>query len=129
MEDSYSNRTTSNMSKPVDFEDVIGEPDGTHTLDSVWKGSFTTFTITKYWCYRILSTICGIPCAFLWGFCFACVSCFHIWAVVPCLKAYLIEIQCLSQSYSLFIRTFCDPLFEAAGKLCGGIRVALRKEV
>ncbi|XP_009981845.1 PREDICTED: caveolin-3-like, partial [Tauraco erythrolophus] len=53
----------------------------------------------------------------------------HIWAVVPCIKSYLIEIQCVSRIYSLCIHTFCDPLFEALSKICGNIRVALRKEV
>ncbi|KAJ8257927.1 hypothetical protein GJAV_G00191230 [Gymnothorax javanicus] len=113
----------------VDFEDVIAEPDGTHSLDGVWKASYTTFTISKYWCYRILSAIFGIPVALLWGFLFALISFCHIWAVMPCIKSYLIETQCLSRIYALCIHTFCDPLFEALGKIFGSIRVALRKEV
>ncbi|KAK3556423.1 hypothetical protein QTP70_008349 [Hemibagrus guttatus] len=113
----------------VDFEDVIAEPDGTHSMDGVWKASYTTFTISKYWCYRILSAIFGIPVALLWGFCFACISFCHIWAVMPCIKSYLIETQCLSRIYSLCIHTFCDPFFEALGKIFSSIRVALRKEV
>ncbi|KAJ8378977.1 hypothetical protein AAFF_G00232710 [Aldrovandia affinis] len=113
----------------VDFEDVIAEPDGTHSLDGVWKASYTTFTVSKYWCYRVLSAIFGIPISLLWGFLFACISFCHIWAVMPCIKSYLIETQCLSRIYSLCIHTFCDPLFEALGKVFGSIRVALRKEV
>ncbi|KAL0978143.1 hypothetical protein UPYG_G00166690 [Umbra pygmaea] len=113
----------------VDFEDVIAEPDGTHSLDGVWKASYTTFTVSKYWCYRILSAILGIPVALLWGFLFACLSFCHIWAVVPCIKSCLIESQCLSQMYSLVIHTFCDPLFEALGKIFSSVRVVLRKEV
>ncbi|XP_061688941.1 caveolin-3 isoform X1 [Syngnathoides biaculeatus] len=113
----------------VEFEDVIAEPDGTHSLDGVWKLSYTTFTVSKYWCYRILSAIFGIPVALLWGFLFACISFCHIWAVMPCIKSCLIESQCVSRIYLLCIQTFCDPLFEALGKLFGGVRVALRKEV
>ncbi|KAL1272549.1 hypothetical protein QQF64_028411 [Cirrhinus molitorella] len=113
----------------VDFEDVIAEPDGTHSMDGVWKASYTTFTVSKYWCYRVLSAIFGIPVALLWGFCFACISFCHIWAVMPCIKSYLIETQCLSRIYSLCIHTFCDPLFEALGKIFSTVRVALRKEV
>ncbi|OCT67296.1 caveolin-3 [Xenopus laevis] len=113
----------------VDFEDVIAEPDGTHSFDGVWKASSTTFTVTKYWCYRMLSAIFGLPLALLWGFVFACLSFCHIWAVVPCVKSYLIEVQCLGQFYAICVRTFCDPIFEAVGKVLGGIRVALRKEV
>ncbi|XP_067314598.1 caveolin-3 [Pseudorasbora parva] len=113
----------------VDFEDVIAEPDGTHSMDGVWKASYTTFTVSKYWCYRVLSAIFGVPVALLWGFCFACISFCHIWAVMPCIKSYLIETQCLSRIYSLCIHTFCDPFFEALGKIFSSVRVALRKEV
>ncbi|XP_061641831.1 caveolin-3 [Phyllopteryx taeniolatus] len=113
----------------VEFEDVIAEPDGTHSLDGVWKLSYTTFTVSKYWCYRILSAIFGIPVALLWGFLFACISFCHIWAVMPCIKSCLIESQCVSRIYLLCIQTFCDPLFEALGKIFSSVRVAVRKEV
>ncbi|XP_017729649.1 PREDICTED: caveolin-3 [Rhinopithecus bieti] len=113
----------------VDFEDVIAEPVGTYSFDGVWKVSYTTFTVSKYWCYRLLSTLLGVPLALLWGFLFACISFCHIWAVVPCIKSYLIEIQCISHIYSLCIRTFCNPLFTALGQVCSSIKVVLRKEV
>ncbi|XP_072287366.1 caveolin-3-like [Pyxicephalus adspersus] len=113
----------------VEFEDVIAEPDSIHSFDGVWKASGTTFTVTKYWCYRVLSAILGLPLALIWGFLFACLSFCHIWAVVPCVKSYLIEVHCLGQFYAVCVRTFCDPVFEAVGKALGGIRVALRKEV
>lgn len=113
----------------VDFEDVIAEPVGTYSFDGVWKVSYTTFTVSKYWCYRLLSTLLGVPLALLWGFLFACISFCHIWAVVPCIKSYLIEIQCISHIYSLCIRTFCNPLFAALGQVCSSIKVLLRKEV
>ncbi|XP_029465449.1 caveolin-3 isoform X2 [Rhinatrema bivittatum] len=113
----------------VDFEDVIAEPDGIHSFDGVWRTSNTVFTVTKYWCYRLLSALLGAPLALIWGFLFACLSFCHIWAVVPCVKSYLIEVQCVSRFYALCVATFCDPVFEALGKVFSGIRVALRKEV
>lgn len=125
----YSSIQKSLFSRQVEFEDVIAEPDGTHSLDGVWKLSYTTFTVTKYWCYRILSAIFGIPVALLWGFLFACISFCHIWAVMPCIKSCLIESQCISRIYSLCIQTFCDPFFQALGKIFSSVRVALRKEV
>ncbi|NXA27009.1 CAV3 protein, partial [Ibidorhyncha struthersii] len=100
-----------------------------YLFDSVWKTSYTTFTVSKYWCYRLLSAILGIPLAVVWGFLFALISFCHIWAVVPCIKSYLIEIQCVSRIYSLCIHTFCDPFFEALSKICSNVRVALRKEI
>lgn len=117
------------LSCQVEFEDVIAEPVGTYSFDGVWKTSYTTFTVSKYWCYRLLSATLGIPLAVLWGFLFALISFCHIWAVVPCIKSYLIEIQCVSRIYSLCIHTFCDPLFEALSKICSNIRVAVRKEI
>ena len=54
----------------MDFEDVIAEPVGTYSFDGVWKVSYTTFTVSKYWCYRLLSTLLGVPLALLWGFLF-----------------------------------------------------------
>ncbi|XP_067908400.1 caveolin-3 [Heterodontus francisci] len=113
----------------IEFEDVIGEPEGTYSPDRVWKISFTTFTVSKYWCYRILSVIFAIPLSVIWGLYFACLSFCHIWAIVPCIKTCLIEIHCFSRLYSLCIHTICDPFFEALGKLFSNIRVTLHKEV
>ncbi|XP_048863221.1 caveolin-1-like [Brienomyrus brachyistius] len=113
----------------VDFEDVIAEPAGTYSFDGVWKASFTTFTVTKYWCYRLLTALVGIPLALVWGIIFAILSFLHIWAAVPCVKSYLINIQCMSRVYSIWIHTFCDPFFEAIGKCFSGIHMRLTKEV
>ncbi|XP_030071603.1 caveolin-1 [Microcaecilia unicolor] len=113
----------------IDFEDVIAEPDGTHSFDGIWKASFTTFTVTKYWFYRLLSAIFGIPMALMWGIYFAILSFLHIWVVVPCIRIYLIAIQCISRIYSIYIHTICDPLFEAIGLMCSNIRAVIRKEV
>ncbi|CAH2312709.1 caveolin-3, partial [Pelobates cultripes] len=113
----------------VEFEDVIAEPQGTHSFDGVWKASYTTFTLTKYWCYRILSAVIGVPLAIIWGILFALISFCHIWTVMPCVKSYLIEIQCVGKTFSLCVHTFCDPLFEALGKIFSSIRVSMQKVV
>ncbi|XP_057692762.1 caveolin-1 [Corythoichthys intestinalis] len=113
----------------VDFVDVIAEPAGTYSFDGVWKASFTTFTVTKYWCYRLLTAVVGIPLALVWGIFFAILSFVHIWAVVPCIKSYLIEIHCVSRVYSICVHTFCDPLFEAMGKCFSNVRISTTKEV
>ncbi|XP_043944638.1 caveolin-1 isoform X2 [Protopterus annectens] len=113
----------------VDFEDVIAEPEGTHTFDGIWKDSFTTFTVSKYWCYRLLSALIGIPLSLIWGIYFAILSFIHIWVVVPLIKSYLIEIQCVSRVYSICIHTCCDPFYDAVGKMFSSVRVVFRKEV
>ncbi|XP_029814126.1 caveolin-3 [Manacus vitellinus] len=113
-------------------EDVVKvglSPTGLESGTGTGIESFGTHTYSPAWTHRLLSAVLGIPLAIVWGFLFALISFCHIWAVVPCIKSYLIEIQCVSRIYSLCIHTFCDPFFEALSKICSNIRVALRKEI
>ncbi|XP_031561655.1 caveolin-3-like [Actinia tenebrosa] len=107
----------------VFYQDVFAEPDGSYSIDGVWRTSFSTFVATKYWCYRILTAIFGVPTAILCGCYFACLSFDYIWCIMPCLRGYLIELQCLGKVWGLCIRTFCDPLFESLSKILGGIKL------
>ena len=116
-------------SSQLDFDDVIAEPDGTHSLDGVWKTSYTAFTISKYWCYRLLSALLGVPLALLWGVLFAVLSFCHVWVVGPCIRSCLLESQCLGQVYGHGVRTLCDPLCESVGRMFQSVRVVLRREI
>merc|ERR1712170_271187 len=60
----------------VTFEEILGEPDHTQSLDCVWKYSYKCFNMCKTLCYLILTTLCGIPTAICWGCYFACVASF-----------------------------------------------------
>lgn len=102
---------------------MFAEPEGSHSFDGVWRASFATFVGTKYWCYRILTAIFGIPTAILCGCYFACLSFDYVWCVMPCLRGYLIELQCLGKVFTIMLRTFCDPLFDSLGRMFGGIKV------
>ena len=104
------------LSTQVFFQDVFAEPDGSHSIDGVWRASFSTFVATKYWCYRIITAVCGIPTAILCGIYFACLSFDYIWCIMPCLRAYSIELQCLGKLFSLCVRTFFDPFFWVCGE-------------
>uniref|UniRef100_A0A3Q3X4L4 Caveolin n=1 Tax=Mola mola TaxID=94237 RepID=A0A3Q3X4L4_MOLML len=112
----------------VDFEDVIAEPDGIRSVDKVWKASHKTYTVSNYCCYRSLSAIFGVPLSLVWGLLFACLSFWHIWAIVPCIKSCQIEFRCLCQPYLLLIKTVINPIFKATGKICRGVRGVFRKE-
>lgn len=111
----------------VFFQDVFAEPGGSHSIDGVWRTSFKAFVNTKYWCYRIITAILGVPTAVLCGIYFACLSFDYIWCIMPCLRACIIELQCLGKIFGLCVRTFFDPFFESVGKVFGGIKVSTQK--
>lgn len=111
----------------VFFQDVFAEPEGSYSIDGVWRTSFTAFVNTKYWCYRIITAVLGIPTAVLCGMYFACLSFDYIWCVTPCLRAYIIELQCLGKIFGLCLRTFCDPFFESVSRIFSGIKISSQK--
>jgi hypothetical protein len=47
---------------------------------------------------------------------------------MPCLRAYLIELQCLGKVFGLVVRTFFDPFFDSLGRIFGGIKVTKVKQ-
>lgn len=63
----------------VGFEDVIAEPESTHSLDKVWICSHALFEVSKYVIYKFLTLFLAIPLAFAAGILLATLSCLHIW--------------------------------------------------
>ncbi|XP_072884744.1 LOW QUALITY PROTEIN: caveolin-1-like [Hemitrygon akajei] len=112
----------------VELEEVVAEPEGYHSVSPVWRLTHTTFTVSEFWCYRLMTAIFGVPMAVLWGFLYACASFWQVWAAVPCLRCALIELYCLASTYPACLRAVCDPLSNAAGGLLLSVRLALRKE-
>ncbi|XP_054582090.1 caveolin-2 isoform X2 [Eptesicus fuscus] len=66
----------------VDFQDVIAEPESTHSFDKVWICSHALFEVSKYVIYKFLTVFLAIPLAFAAGILFATLSCLHIWEYV-----------------------------------------------
>uniref|UniRef100_UPI00398F3C2D caveolin-1-like n=1 Tax=Pristiophorus japonicus TaxID=55135 RepID=UPI00398F3C2D len=112
----------------VEFEEVMAEPEGSYSPGPVWRSSRSAFTASSYWGYRLLTAIFGVPLAVLWGFVYAAFSFCQVWAVVPCLRGYLLALECLVVTFPLCVRCFCDPFFQAVGGLLLSARLALRKE-
>ncbi|XP_069779371.1 caveolin-3-like [Narcine bancroftii] len=110
----------------VEFEEVVAEPEGYYSLAQVWRLTHAAFTVSQYWSYRLLTALFGIPLAILWGFLFACASFWQVWAAVPCLHCYLLELHCLATTFPVCLRGLCDPLFHAAGRLFTHVRLGLR---
>ncbi|KAK7808498.1 hypothetical protein U0070_014954 [Myodes glareolus] len=61
------------------FEDLIAEPENTHSFDKVWICSHALFEVSKYVIYKFLTVFLAIPLAFITGILFATLSCLHIW--------------------------------------------------
>ncbi|XP_041378603.1 caveolin-1-like [Gigantopelta aegis] len=101
----------------VAFEDVLGEPDGAHTIDCVWINSYKCFNCWKSLCYTISTLLCGICIAAEWGCEFASIAFYHVWVITPCFK--VLELNCgiCQKLYGLCIHCCLDPFFEACG-LC-----------
>ncbi|NP_001161512.1 caveolin [Saccoglossus kowalevskii] len=112
----------------VAFEEVFAEPEGMHSFDAIWRYAFITFTGVKFWCYRITTCICGIPCAVCWGIEFACLTFWHVWYVVPYTKAWLISINWLQRLWQIWISCFMDPLFDSFSRIFSNIKVTVNRD-
>lgn len=67
----------------VSFEDVIGEPEGAHSIDCVWRNSYKCYNFGIGCCYKMMTTLCGLCIALYWGCVFACISFDHVWCITP----------------------------------------------
>ncbi|KAI2803562.1 Caveolin-1 [Blomia tropicalis] len=95
----------------VDFEDVIGEPDGNHGIDGAYGVSLQSFELVKFWVYRILMVIISIPMAVVWGVVFAFLSLFSVWLLTPAFRVLDIFLYFVHRLWNALVRTFLDPLF------------------
>ncbi|XP_046573973.1 caveolin-1-like [Haliotis rubra] len=101
----------------VMFEDVIGEPEGAHSADCVWRNSYKCFNCGKSCCYTFLTFICAIPLALCWGCEFAMMSFQHIWQFTPCLRMFGSYLGCYQKFFGSVINCCLAPVCEACG-LC-----------
>ncbi|XP_052679624.1 caveolin-1-like [Crassostrea angulata] len=97
------------------FNDVIGEPDGTHSFDCVWTFSRSCFESWKIFCYNLMTMCCGCCMAAQWGCEFAFIAFWHIWYITPMFK--VLEINCgvCLRLYSMCINCCMTPVCEAVG--------------
>ena len=95
------------------WEEIIGEPEGAHSADCIWRNGYSCFTGGKGLCYKILTFVCTLPLALCWGCHFACVIFCHIWYVTPCLHAFNMNFSCVSRLFRTVVRCCCDPCYES----------------
>lgn len=124
----YKDRDQQNLHPDirVNFSDVIAEPDGAHSFATVWGTSFKSYSVVKYWTYRIMTAVFAVPISIFWGLYFALFAFCSIWCLVPCIKGFVIWTNFIGKVWGLIVRTFLDPLFESIGLCFTNIRVTLR---
>jgi len=105
----------------LQFEDVFAEPDGYHSMDCAWRLTYRVFTGTRCVLYKLLSLICALPCAVVWGITFALLSVCNIWACVPFGRALTIPAIWIAKMWNFVVRSLFDPLFRSCGLCLGGI--------
>ncbi|XP_070558041.1 caveolin-1-like [Ptychodera flava] len=110
------------------WEDLIGEPTGTHSMDGVWRCSYKCFNSCKACCYKVLTVLCAVPASIYWGCCFAMASFDMIWCTTPCIKMYLMQFGACKLLYGTLVRMCCDPCCESVGRCLSDIRVTQNKE-
>lgn len=123
----YQDRDPNDIHKDlkVNFKDVIAEPEGVHSFGTVWGTSYKTYSVSKYWCYRILTAVLGIPFALFWGLYFAFLAFLNVWCVVPFVKCFVIQMKFIAEVWGLLVNTFLDPFFESIGKMFSSIKLHL----
>jgi len=101
----------------VTFEDVLGEPDGAHSMDCVWRLSYRCFSGGRSCCYAFLTLICGIPLALCWGCQFACETFTHVWQYTPMLKMLQLNCGCCQKLFHTMVSCILGPICETCA-LC-----------
>jgi len=119
------NRDPNNLNDHVraEFEEVFGEPDGTHAIDCVWKLSYSCYNCGKNCCYKILTILCGVLLALFWGCDFGCTAFTHIWHCTPSLRMYSIWCGLCQKFLAITVSCFLVPVCEACGTCLSQIKV------
>ncbi|XP_013399601.1 caveolin-1-like [Lingula anatina] len=106
------------------FEDIFGEPEGTQSIDCVWRNAFKCFTGGKNCCYKFITIICALPIALCWGCEFAMITFDHVWNLTPAYRSFEIYLTCSKRYFGACVHCICDPCCEAAGLLFSNIKIA-----
>ncbi|KAM5172739.1 caveolin-2 [Mantella aurantiaca] len=107
------------------FEDVIAEPETTHSFDKVWICSTALYEISKYLIYKVLTLLLAIPLAFVIGLLFATLSCLHIWFVMPFVRTCLMVLPSVQAIWKGLTDSFIAPLFASMGRCFSSVSVRI----
>jgi len=107
----------------INFDDVIAEPDGTHSFEPMWRGIFVIFQWTKVWVYRLLTAVIGFPLAFVWGLLYALAIGMNNYLFTPFYKLFALVFFWIGRLWGTLFRELANPVFEAFGRCFSGIRI------
>ncbi|OWF35037.1 caveolin-1-like [Mizuhopecten yessoensis] len=113
-----------NNTVQVAFEDVLGEPESSHSIDCVWTNSHKCFTCGKNCCYKFMSTLCGLCIALYWGCEFAMITFNAVWCCTPSLKVYSIVFGFCQKFFGTCIACCLAPVCETIGLMFSKIQIA-----
>lgn len=124
-EQNMENRDPNGLNSHIQvmFEDVLGEPDGAHSIDCVWRNAYNCFECGKNLCYKLMTTLCGICIALEWGCEFAMVTFNHVWCWTPMMRDLSITVGCCSKFVRVILDCCCVPWCEAMGACFSKIKI------
>ncbi|VDI48110.1 caveolin 3, partial [Mytilus galloprovincialis] len=99
----------------VDFEDVLGEPDGAHSIDCVWIFSHKCYRFGLGCCYKLLTLLCGLCIALYWGCTFACLTFEHVWCWTPYMRCFAIFAGACQKFIGIIMNCCIAPFCETCG--------------
>jgi hypothetical protein len=105
------------------FDDVLGEPEGAHSMDCVWKNAHSCFDCGLSCCYKLVTFFAGLPLALAWGCAFAMISFFMVWLFTPFIRALNICMANVRKLMSICLGGIYAPLFEVVGLVFSRINV------
>ncbi|XP_045164742.2 caveolin-1-like [Mercenaria mercenaria] len=119
------NRDPNELNKhiQVQFDDIFGEPDGAHSIDCIWKNSYSCFECGKNLCYRIMTTLCGLCIALAWGCDFAVTAFNHVWCYTPCIRDFTVCVGCFQRVFGTLIGCCCNPICESCGLIFSKVKI------
>ena len=115
------------------WDDLVGEPEGTQSLDCTWNCSRTCFQARMFLvlvcrvisvlyqgtlscCYILLTTLYAPLFALCAGINFACLSFTHIWAYGPWLRTCKISCALYRKVVQIVLAATMAPCCETAGR-------------
>ncbi|XP_067136903.1 caveolin-3-like [Centruroides vittatus] len=107
----------------VEFEDIIAEPEGTHSPECVWKNAQKVYSGTKNSCYSCLSVCCALPISFFVAISFACVTFQHVWCLGPAVKHFRIACHVVRQYVVACLEACIAPCCGVMGLLFSRIAI------